>query len=235
MKTQRLTAVMLLSAIVLLPLTAHAQEAGNGLARHHVKQGNKKFRSNDYSAAEVDFRKALEKNGQNAQALFNLGVALQAQQQDTTAIKYYEQAAKAETNPLRRSQCFHNLGTILQGRKMFGEAIEQYKQALRLNPADNDARYNLALCKKQLKNNPSQQDKQDKQNKKDDKQQQQKDQQDKQDKQDDKQQQQQQQPQMSKENAEQLLNAAMQEEKRTQQRMKEAERRPQRRNTEKNW
>ena len=40
---------------------------------------------------------------------------------------------------------------------------------------------------------------------------------------------------MSRENAEQMLNAAMQEEKQTQQRMKKAMQQPQRRKLEKNW
>ena len=40
---------------------------------------------------------------------------------------------------------------------------------------------------------------------------------------------------MSKENAEQLLNAAMQQEKQTQERMKKAQQRPQKRSIEKNW
>ena len=41
--------------------------------------------------------------------------------------------------------------------------------------------------------------------------------------------------QMSKENAEQLLNAAVQEEKATQQRLQKAMAQPRRRNIEKNW
>ena len=40
---------------------------------------------------------------------------------------------------------------------------------------------------------------------------------------------------MSKENAEQLLNAAVQEEKATQQRLQKAMAKPSRRNIEKNW
>jgi len=57
--------------------------------------------------------------------------------------------------------------------------------------------------------------------------QQNKDKQEKQDKQ--------QNQQMSKENAEQLLNAAMQEEKQTQQRLKKAMSQPRRKNLQKNW
>ena len=40
---------------------------------------------------------------------------------------------------------------------------------------------------------------------------------------------------MSRENAEQMLNAALQEEKQTQQRMKKAQQQPNRRKLDKNW
>jgi Ca-activated chloride channel family protein len=40
---------------------------------------------------------------------------------------------------------------------------------------------------------------------------------------------------MSRENAEQMLNAAIQEEKQTQERMKKAQQQPNRRRLEKNW
>ena len=205
-------------------------------ARRYVKQGNKQFPKRNISEAETSYRKALEKNKDNPQALYNLGNSLIAQGQDTTAIKFFEQAAKAEKNPFRQSQSFHNLGTILQGRKMFSEAIEQYKQCLRLNPNDDDARYNLALCKHQLKNQPQDQNQNQDKNKQDqDKQDQQKQDQQKQQQQNKQQEQQEQKPQMSKDNAEQLLNAAMQQEKQTQERLKEAQKQPSRRQVEKNW
>ena len=99
---------------------------------------------------------------------------------------------------------------------------------------DDETRYNLELCKRQQKNQPQQQQQQG--NDKDKQQDKQK--QDQQQQQQDKQKQQQQQkqePKMSKENAEQLLNAAMQQEKQTQERMKKAQQQPQRRNIQKNW
>ena len=215
---------------------AFAQD--NMSARWHVKQGNKLFQKRDFSEAETSYRKALEKNKENPQALYNLGNALLAQGQDTTAIKFFEQAAKVEKNPLRQSQSFHNLGTILQGRRMFGEAIEQYKQALRLNPNDDDARYNLVLCKHQLENQPNNQQQGDNKNQdgqKEKREQEQQQQQQQKQQQQEQQKQQEQKPEMSKENAEQLLNAAMQQEKQTQKRMKEAQKQPQRRQVEKNW
>ncbi|MBP5713127.1 MAG: VWA domain-containing protein [Prevotella sp.] len=205
--------------------------------RQYIRQGNKQFNAGDYPNAEVSYRKAVEKNPKNPQAVYNLGNALMAQKKDSAAIEQFQNASKLETNPLRKYQSFHNMGVICQSHKMYGEAIEAYKNALRLNPTDDETRYNLILCKhekeKQDQNKQKQdQDKQDQ--KQDDKKDQQKQDQNKdKDKQDKKQEQPK--PQMSKDNAEQLLNAAMQQEKQTQDRMKKAQQQPQRRNILKNW
>ena len=216
------------------PLTSNAQTD-----RQYIRQGNKLFHSGDYPNAEVSYRKAIEKNPKNPQAVFNLGNALMAQKKDSAAVVQFESASKLETNPLRKAKAFHNMGVVCQSHKMYGEAIEAYKSALRLNPADDETRYNLVLCKHlQQKQQQNQQQNQQgnnddkKDDKKDQKQDQQKDQQ--KDKEDDKKQEQQK-PQMSKENAEQLLNAAIQNEKQTQDKLKKAQQQPQRRSTLKNW
>ena len=204
-----------------------------------VRQGNKQFRAGNYAEAEVSYRKAVEKNPQNAQALYNLGNALLGQRKDSAAVSQFEQAAKLETNPIRKSQAFHNIGVVCQGQKQFAQAIEAYKESLRNNPADDETRYNLELCKRQQKQQQDQQNQQNKDNKdnKDqkDKKDQQKQDQDKKDQQKQDQQQQQNKQQMSKENAEQMLNAAIQEEKQTQERMKKAQQQPNRRSLQKNW
>ena len=205
-----------------------------------VRQGNKQFWAGNYAEAEVSYRKAVEKNPRNAQAIYNLGNALLGQRKDSAAVSQFEQAAKLETNPIRKSQAYHNIGVVCQGQKQFAQAIEAYKESLRNNPADDETRYNLELCKRQQQQqNQDQQNQQNKDNKdqKDkDKKDQQKQDQDKKDqqKQDQKQQQQDKQ-QMSKENAEQMLNAAIQEEKQTQERMKKALQQPNRRSLQKNW
>ena len=129
------------------------------------------------------------------------------------------------------------MGVICQRHKMFSEAIEAYKQSLRLNPSDDETRYNLALCKHQQKKQQGGQNQQqqndDKGNDKD-KKDQNKDQQ-KKDQQDQQKPKEPEKPKMSKDNAEQLLNAAIQNEKATQERMKKAQQQPQKRNVEKNW
>lgn len=200
--------------------------------RQFIREGNKLYRMKQYAQAEILYRKAVASNASNPQAVYNLGCALMMQQKDSAAVAQYEKAAKMETNKLRLAKAYHNIGVVCQNHQMYGEAIQAYQQALRNNPSDNETRYNLALCKKKNKQkNDDKKQNQDKQDKKE--QQDKKDQQQQKDK--DKQQQQAPDQQMSKENAEQLLNAAIQNEKSTQQRMKKAMQQPKRRTSEKNW
>ena len=228
--------------IILLLLTALSVSsyADNRQARKLIRKGNALYRADKRQEAQVDYLKAYRADSTDARVQYNLATSMfprdyklvQKERCDTMAMMF-ERAAQAETNPLRKAKAYHNEGVAYQGVKDFGKAIEAYKNALRCNPNDDESRYNLVLCQRQLKNqgggnNNQQQDKQDKQDQQDKQQQQQ--QQKKQD-----QQQQQQEPPMSKENAEQLLNAAMQREKETQKRMKEAQQQPQRRRIEKNW
>ncbi|MBO5155961.1 MAG: VWA domain-containing protein [Prevotella sp.] len=233
-------ASMITLAVAALTLSvvpqASVAQTDNMAARKHIRQGNKNFHANDYTEAETSYRKAITRNNGNAQAHYNLGNALMAQNKDSLAIVEFENAAKMEQAPMRKSMSYHNMGVICQKHQMFKEAIEAYKNALRLNPNDNQTRYNLELCKRQLKNQQGGGDKnKDKGDGDKDKQEKQKDQQQKQQKQDEQSQQKQDQQKMSKENAEQLLNAAMQREKATQEKMKKAMRQPNRRQLDKNW
>ncbi len=225
------------TAVLLLLLVSVGMQAQSD--RQMIRQGNKQFRLGNSAEAEVSYRKAVEKNPRNPQANYNLGNALMLQRKDSAAVAQWESAAKIETNPLRRAMAYHNMGVMCQQRKMFGEAIEAYKEALRNNPADDQTRYNLAVCKRQQQQQQqNQQNKDDQQNKdnKDNKDQK-KDEQKQDQKKDEQKQQKQNQDkqQMSRENAEQMLNAAIQEEKQTQERMKKAQQQSGKRRLEKNW
>lgn len=207
--------------------------------RDYIRSGNKAFRKGNYSQAEVEYKKSLSVNPENSQALYNMGCALMMQKKNTDAVKYFQKSGDKESNKLRKSKSYHNIGVICQASKMYDNAIEAYSEALRNNPSDNETRYNLALCQKLRKNqnkdnkkdndkdknkNSGNKDKKEKQDKDKDKNENNKNEQKKQD-----------QPQMSKGNAEQLLNAAMQQEQQTQQRLNKARQQQQTRHFEKNW
>ena len=201
-------------------------QVGAQTDRNLIRQGNRAFKSQKWAVAETQYRKAISKNQKNPQAIYNLGCALMAQQKDSMAIQQFTNAAQLETNRLRRAASYHNMGVIMQNHREYAQAIEYYKMALRCNPQDNETRYNLALCKKLLKNNPQNKDKNKKnkdKNKKD---------------QNNKNNQNQNQPnqdKMSRENAEQLLNAAVQQEQATKRKLQKAMSQPRRKAYDKNW
>ena len=205
--------------------------AGQALAqektdRDYLRSGNKLYNDSLFIKAEVDYRKALEHNPKSTDAMFNLANALLMQQKAKEAMEQYESVSKIEKDKEKLAQIYHNMGVILQSSKQLPQCIEAYKESLRNNPKDDETRYNLALAQKQLKDQQQDQQNQDQQQQqqeqKEDKQDQNKDQQeqDQKDQQQNQQQQQQNKNEMSKENAQQLLNAVMQDEKNVQDKVK---------------
>ena len=195
--------------------------------RDYLRSGNKLYNDSLFIKAEVDYRKALEINPKSTDAMFNLGNALLMQQKAKEAMEQYESVSKIEKDKDKLAQIYHNMGVILQSSKQLPQCIEAYKESLRNNPKDDETRYNLALAQKQLKDQQqnqqqNQDQQQQQQEQKEDKQDQNKDQQEQKDQQQQDQQQQQQQNknEMSKENAQQLLNAVMQDEKNVQEKVK---------------
>ena len=223
--TLRLRRLCLLLGLLLVSTVAALAQND----RTFIRQGNRQYRARKWTAAEVQYRKAIARNANNPQAVYNLGCALMMQQKDSLAMQQFVKSADMQTtNKIRRAKSFHNMGVIMQNHQEFAKAIECYKMALRNNPQDNETRYNLALCKHQLKNQKNQQnqnknksgkDKQNNNKNKDKNNQSQKPEQDK----------------MSRDNAEQLLNAAVQQEKATKQKMQKAMSQPRRRQYDKNW
>ena len=238
------------TSILLLLLIVNSGLAFAQNDRTFIRQGNKLYRSQKWAQAETQYRKAISKNAKNTQALYNLGCALMMQQKDSMAMVQYQHAAQEETNVQRRSKSYHNMGVIMQNHREYAKAIECYKMALRCNPQDNETRYNLALCKKLLKNQPQKNNKDNKNNKNKNNKNKNKDQNNKnknneqdknnkknndKDKNKQNQNEERNQDKMSKDNAEQLLNAAIQQEKATKQKMQKALSQPKSRSYEKNW
>ena len=194
--------------------------------RDYLRSGNKLYNDSLFIKAEVDYRKALEINPKSTDAMFNLANALLMQQKAKEAMEQYESVSKIEKDKNKLAQIYHNMGVMLQSAKQLPQCIEAYKESLRNNPKDDETRYNLALAQKQLKDQQQQQQNQDQQQQQQQKQEEEKQDQNKdQQEQDQKDQQQNQQQQqnkneMSKENAQQLLNAVMQDEKNVQDKVK---------------
>ena len=211
--------------------------------RDYIRKGNSTYRKGSYDKAEIAYRKALDKNPHNPQALYNMGCAIMRRETNNadSAVVWFNEAARYENDKKRRAMSYHNIGVIAQANKDYDTAIEAYKEALRNNPKDEETRFNLIHClnqKKKHQNNKNKQNNQ--QNKNNDK--------NKNDKKDNNNQQNQQknndqkqnkekpeQQKMSRENAEQMLNAAKREEQKTQQRLQKATQQAPKRSLKHNW
>jgi tetratricopeptide (TPR) repeat protein len=195
--------------------------------RKDIRIGNKAYKKEKYTDAEIDYRKALEKNARSPEAAYNLGNALYKQEKGQDALEQYRATIDNETNKQKLSMAWHNTGNVFMAGKDYAKSIEAYKQALRNNPHDDETRYNLALAQKLLQDQQNQDQNQEQE------QQQQEQQKQEQQQQEEKQQQQ---NEMSKQNADQILEALMQDEKNTQEKVKEQQiRQQQRKKTDKNW
>ena len=142
-----------------------------------LPKANQEYADNKFVEAEANYRISSSKFPNKATAPFNLGNAIYKQKQSSEAKFAYVKALKNSKSRAQKHRAFHNLGNVFMNEKDYTQAVEAYKNALRNDPTDEETRYNYALAKKMLKDNPPKDDK-----KKDDK----KDQEKKDDKKDDK-------------------------------------------------
>lgn len=230
---------ILFAAFLLSAAGVSAQKA----ERDYIRKGNRLFNDSVFVDAEVNYRKALEVNPKSAASMYNLGNTLSQQQKFQEAMEQYDSASKIEKDKMKLAHIYHNMGVLFQAGKDYAKAVDAYKMSLRNNPADHETRYNLALAQKMLKDQQNQQDQDQNQDQNKDQQQKQdqnKDKQNDQKKDDQKDQQQPPKPekqdnQMSKENAEQLLNSVMQDEKDVQDKVKKQQKVIQGGRLEKDW
>jgi Ca-activated chloride channel family protein len=212
--------------------------------KKYIRQGNGKYNDNKFSESEVSYRKALDKNKMSSDAGFNLGDALYKQNKYEDAGKQFLENSSISADNIKKSNSLYNLGNSLLNDKKIQESIDIYKNSLKLNPGNNEAKYNLAYAQDLLKQQ-QQQKQQKEQNKEDNKDnkknEKNKDQDKKQDEnknqnqnQDQKNDQQQQQG-ISKEDAQRLLNALANDEKNVQEKVKLAKAAKARVKVLKNW
>ena len=239
--------VILLNLLLILSATLNAQTD-----KKFIRKGNREYEKNKFSDSEISYRKAIDKNKLSPDAVFNVGDALYKQNKYEEAGKQFIENANQSDNKMKKSSGLFNLGNSMLKANKLEESIDAYKNSLKLNPANNEAKYNLSYAQDLLRQQQQQQkqqqdkDKQD-QNKDKNKKDQKKDQKDQKDKNNDKQndqkkdqdqKQQQQQPQkgeISKEDAQRLLNSLSNDEKNVQEKVKLAKANKAKVRTVKNW
>lgn len=204
--------------------------------KKYIREGNREYAKNNFPESEISYRKAIDKNKQSPNAVFNVGDALYKQKKYEDAGKQFEESTGQNEDKNKKADGLYNLGNSLLQAKKIKESIDAYENSLRLKPNNMQAKYNLAyaqdLLQKQKQQQQQQQQQQDKDKNDQNKQNNQKDKQDQNDNKNqksnqqkdqnnsDKQNQQPQQQQISKEDAQRLLNALANDEKKVQEKVK---------------
>ena len=129
-----------------------------------LPKANEEYAESKFADAEADYRISDSKFPNKAAAPYNLGNSIYKQKQSSEAKFAYAKALKNSKTRVEKHRAFHNLGNVFMNEKDYTQAVEAYKNALRNDPTDEQTRYNYALAKKMLKDNPPKDDK-----KKDDK------------------------------------------------------------------
>ncbi|MFV5694291.1 tetratricopeptide repeat protein [Flavobacterium sp. LB3P122] len=150
---------LILHLLLLLSFVVNAQQKDRILPK-----ANEEYAKNKFVDAEANYRISDSKFPNKTIAPYNLGNAIYKQNQVAEAKFAYIKALKNAKSRPDKHQAFHNLGNVFMKEKDYTQAVEAYKNALRNDPTDEETRYNYALAKKMLKENPPKDDK-----KKDDK------------------------------------------------------------------
>ena len=200
-----------------------------------VRKGNKQYNKQDYSAAEISYRRALDTNKESYAAQYNLGEALFKQDKYPEALAAYESAARMldkNKDKEQMAKVMHNIGNCQFAQQQYDKAVAAFQESLRANPKDNDTRYNLVKAMEMLQQQQEQQQQNQNQQQQQQQEQQQQEQQQQQQEQQEQQQQQQEQ-QMDQETAERILQALEQDEQDTQEKMERQQ--GKKRRVEKEW
>ena len=200
-----------------------------------LRNGNSQYDKGNFKEAEKDYRKALEINKESVKGMFNLGTAVyQEKNFEESARMYGDLAGKNQDRDIQ-ARIYHNMGNSFLEAKQYDKSILAYKNSLMNNPSDIDTKYNLEYAKMMLKKQQEQQ-KKDQDKKDQDKKDQKKDQQNKdQNKQDQKNQPPQDQKKLSKQEAERMLEALKNDEKKTMQKVKKEKAKVQVTGIDKDW
>ena len=188
---------ILLILSILLAINSNAQNK-----RSLLRSGNNLYADSSYNQAEIQYRKSLEKDQNYFSASFNLADAIYKQERYSESSKLFDALKdNAKTNK-DLTKVLHNLGNSLFKEQKLDKAIDSYKEALRINPNDNETRHNLALAKKQKKQQEEnkEEEKKEEEKKEEEKKEEEKKEEEKKE-------------EMSKEDAEKMLEAIQQQEK----------------------
>jgi Ca-activated chloride channel homolog len=164
---------MVLACILVTPTMA------NPFLRDIAKPGNEAYQAEDFSRAAQEYLKAQDLEPLSAELRFNLGSAYLKQEEFDKATEEFTEAARAD-DPKTAASAYYNLGNakykgakrtfeagMVAGAtqaqpqegdpvqvyvKKLEECIQDYQETLKRTPNDTDAKYNIEMIRREIKN-----------------------------------------------------------------------------------
>jgi tetratricopeptide (TPR) repeat protein len=127
-----------------------------------LDSGNKAFGEQAYEQAIEIYTQAMEMAPTLAEPVYNLANTLYRMGAFEETGQLMGQALQLASDELAQHG-FYNLGNSFFQQQQMDGAIESYKEALRLNPDDQDAKYNLELAMQQEQQQQEQEQQQEQQ------------------------------------------------------------------------
>jgi len=122
-----------------------------------VEDGNRQYLLGKYDDAMKSYSQAQGERPDSPELHYNIGnVQFKKNDVEQAAREYLESATSTEDNDVKATSLY-NLGNAYMAQGNGAEAVESYKKALRLNPKDEDAKYNLELAMLQMQQQQPQQ------------------------------------------------------------------------------
>lgn len=115
-----------------------------------IKKGNALYKKGKYNEAMEEYTKARIKLPTEVGLNYNMGNINYKKKDWDKAIEEYKKAIESK-NEILREKAYYNIGNCYFQKEDYLNAIEFYKKALDFNPKDEDAKINLELARKKLK------------------------------------------------------------------------------------
>ena len=133
---------LLLSACTLAP--------AQGI-KSKLRQGNSLYKAKNFPEAETTYRKALLLDSLSGKANFGIAASAYEQGRYEESSRYLERALRdPRISTKEAAATLHNLGNVAMKDKKYEEAVRLYEESLIADPESDDTRYNLALAQRLL-------------------------------------------------------------------------------------
>lgn len=146
--------LQLIFPLIFLPFLMNAQSW-----QELHKKGKKAYQEGKYEEAHENFISAQRQAPENVDLSKDIGTAAYRMGDYDSAEDIFTRKAQNDATSIsERAKKWHNVGNSQMKQKNYAGAVESYKNALRLNPENQQTRYNYAEAKRRLTQQEENQD-----------------------------------------------------------------------------